>query len=304
MEKSLSELLVSHFSLLAWLDIDSLRGRKQLDYLRFYVPIDKQLLYGTPFMEWVRDNPNYKPTWYKNVYSMTDYKYSLWDYVLPNVAPVSVLRWGKVKVKKDWEIQELMEICIYWKALALYYAGHLSWLKEFVIKYQWECSRVDLCWDFPNELPWNKIPWDIYTDLRNTWLFPNNDNTGFDTIYYWNKRSPLFIRIYNKTADLRKDKNIHSRIYPSWYMKECRRVEFELKGRYAQVATPLDWLDSYSRDFKIQPLEQTKRNNYKTALYSLINCVEIINYDDWEKIQILNNVKELINMKLKNLYHN
>jgi hypothetical protein len=68
--------------------------------LRFYVPVDKQLLYGTPFQN-VRDNPNYQPTGYQNVYSLTDYKYSQWDYILPNVAPVSVLRWGYVKVKKD-----------------------------------------------------------------------------------------------------------------------------------------------------------------------------------------------------------
>ncbi len=114
----------------------------------------------------------------------------------------------------------------------------------------------------------------------------------------------MYIRIYNKTEDLRKDKNIHSFIYPRWYIEKCRRVEFELKGRYSRLATPIEWLESQNRDFKIQPIEQSKRNNYKTAIYSLVNCIDIINYSEGEKILILQNVKELINGKLKNLYHN
>ena len=303
LNKTISWLVNSHFQ-----DLQNLSNfcrtkvRQQVDFLRFYVPIDKQLLYGTPFDK-VRDNPNYEPSWYKDVYMLTDYKYSIRDYVLPGVAPVSVLRWGRVKLKKDWKVQELMEICIYWKALALYYAWHLTWLKDFVLRYQWECSRVDLCRDFNCEIPWDKLPGDIYIDLRNTALFPNKDNTWYDTVYYWGKNSPLFIRIYNKTEDLRKDKNIHSFIYPKRYMEKCRRVEFEIKWRYSKLATPLDWLESQSRDFKIKPIEQTKRNNFKTAIYSLINCVDLINYSDGEKIIILQNAKELINNKLKNLYN-
>lgn len=305
MNKTISELMISHFTLLEWLDFNSLRGRKQIDFLRFYVPIDKQLLYGTPF-DWssVRDNPNMESTPYQNIFKMTDYKTSLWVYCLPNVSPVSVLRWGKVKVKKEWVYQELLEVCIYWKALALYYAWHLSRLRDFVIRYQWECSRVDICYDFNQDIPGDKLPGDIFTDLRNTALFPNKDNSWYDTIYYGDKHSPMFIRIYNKTEDLRKDKNIHSFIYPKRYMEKCRRVEFELKGRYSKLATPLDWLESQNRDFMIRPITQIKRNNFKTAIYSLVNCVDLINYSEWEKIIILQNVKELINCKLKNLYHN
>lgn len=303
MKKSLSDLILSHCYIYNNDDNSMLwYSRFQIDYLRFYVPVEKMLLYGSPFDK-VKDNPNYEPTWYNNVYSITDYKTSLWDYVLPNTAPVSVLRWSYVRVKKDGKIQDLVEVCIYWKALALYYAWHLWWLDDFVIRYGWECSRVDLCWDFKHPIPWDKLPLDIYTDLRNSALFPNADNTWFDTIYYGDKHSPFMIRVYNKTADLRKDKNIHSFIYPKWYMDECWRLEIELKGKYSKIATPIEWLTSKKRDFKIEPLTQCKRNNYKTAIYSLINCVDLINYSDGEKIMILENVKELVNSKIKNLYH-
>jgi hypothetical protein len=114
----------------------------------------------------------------------------------------------------------------------------------------------------------------------------------------------MFIRIYNKTEDLRKDKNIHSFIYPKWYMEKCWRVEFELKGRYSRLATPIEWLESQNRDFKIQPVPQTKRNNAKSLIYMAVNNVDDINYSDGEKILILQSAKELINCKLKNLYHN
>ena len=306
MNKTISELMNTHFDNLEnFAEIHRTRVRQQLDYLRFYVPVEKQLLYWTPWdCENVRDNPNLEPTWYDRVFKMTDYKQSLWIYQIDGVAPVSVLSWRKVKVKKWWQVQELKEVCIYWKALALYYAWHLSWLKDFVIRYGWECTRADVCFDFNCDIEWEKTPWDYYIDLRNTALFPNKDNSWFDSVYYGDKHSPLFIRIYNKTEDLRKDKNIHSFIYPNWYLEKCWRVEYEFKGRYANVCSPIDWLTSQSRDFKIKAITQQNRNNYKTALYSLINCVDLINYSEWEKLLILSQAKELINNKLKNLYHN
>lgn len=301
-EKSLIDLISWHCDLFDGVNNMVWSSRSQLDYLRFYVPLDKQLLYWTPFDNWgVRDNPNYQPTWYDNVYMMTDYKSSLWDYCLPWVAPVSVLRWSYVHVKKDGVYKDCLEICIYWKALALYYAWHLNWLDTFVVKYWWECSRVDLCWDFKHKLPWVEYQLDNYTDLTRSAVYLNDDASDCDTIYYGKKHSPFMIRVYNKTQDLRKDKNIHSFIYPKWYLKECWRLEIVLKGRYSQIASPIDRLKSKNRDFTIEPITQTKRNNYKTAIYSLINCIDIINYSDGEKVIILQNVKELISTKLKSL---
>lgn len=304
--KTVLELISSHcdvFDSSSLLSAMSLPGAVhfQVDFLRFYVPEQKWLLYWSPWDNWVKDNPNYEPTDYQNVYKLTDHKTSIYDYVLPGVAPVSVLRWSKVKLKKGWKVQELIEVCIYWKWLKLYYSWHLNWLKDFVIRYWWECTRVDLCWDFKHKLPWEKHQWDLRTDLTLFATYLNKEGTDCDTIYYWRKHSPFMIRIYNKTADLRKDKNIHSFLYPSRYMKECRRYEIELKWQYSNSNSPVDWLDIKSRDLKIQPITQTKRNNYKTAIYSLINCIDCINYDEWEKILILQSVQELVWHKLKNL---
>lgn len=274
----------------------------QVDYLRFYVPADKWLVYGTPRDDGVKDNPNYQPTEYNNVYKLTDYKYSLYSYVLNGVAPVSILRWEKVKIKKGWEVQELIQVCIYWKWLKLYYSWHISRLKEFVIKYWWECTRVDLCWDFKEKLPWKEFQGDEWTDLKRFAQFNNDDCTDYDTIYYWKKHSPFMIRIYNKTADLRKEHNIHAFLYPSRYIKECRRYEIELKWNYAWSNSPIDWLDIMSRDLKIQKIQQVKRSTPKTLLYSAINILKDINFDDWEKIIILQSAKRLIDNELKHLY--
>ncbi len=305
LNKTISDLIYSHF---VWLDNFGInhrtKVRQQLDFLRFYVPLEKRLLYWTPRDWWnVRDNPNLVPTWFDRVFSMTDPKYSLWVYQIDWFAPTSVLRWARVRVKIEWVVQDLVEVCIYWKALCLYYSWHLSWLKDFVIRYGWLCTRADVCFDFNCEIPWSEYPWDFYVDLKRSWV-KFNSNWGVWTIYYWKKTSPCFIRIYDKTDDLRSEKNVHAFMYPKWYVEKCWRVEYEFKWRYAKLATPIEWLESQSRDFKITPIEQTKRNNYKTLLYSAVNCVDIINYSDGEKIIILQNAKELINNKLKNLYHN
>ena len=303
-KNSVLELISSHcctFDVSSYICTMSLPGAScfQLDYLRFYVPVEKWLLYGTPWDRWFKDNPNREPTDYQNVYKLTDSKYSLYSYNLSGVAPVSVLRWEKVNIKKEWKVQELIQVCIYWKWLKLYYSWHLSWLKDFVIRYGWECTRVDLCWDFKQKLPGEKYQGDYRTDLKPSGLYLNREATDYDTIYYGKKHSPFMIRIYNKTQDLRKDNNIHSFLYPKWYMKECRRYEIEMKGKYASSNSAIDWLEIQSRDLQIQKLERTKRNNFKTALYSLINCIDVVNYDDWEKILILQNTKDLITNKLK-----
>ena len=305
--KSVSELISSHCTIFqedAQVGITSMPGASgfQLDYLRFYVPEQKWMLYWTPRENGVRDNPNWETTWFQNVYKMTDYKTSLFSYNLPGVAPVSVLRWEKVKVKKGWQVQELIQICVYGKGLKLFYSWHLSRLQEYIIKYQWECTRVDLCWDFKHKIPGDKFQGDYLTDLKRSSEYLNSDATDYDTIYYWKKHSPFMIRIYNKTEDLRKDKFIHSFLYPSRYKKECWRYEVEIKGLYANSNTPLDWLLIQDRNLQIQKIVQTKRNNYKTAIYSLINCIDCINYDEWEKIIILQNAKDLITQKLKVLY--
>ena len=192
MNKSLSDLISWHCDLFDNSTFTMIGAtRFQVDYLRFYVPEDKALLYWTPFSSIgaVRDNPNYQPTEYENVYMMTDYKSSLRDYIIPWFAPVSVLRWSYVKVKNEWEYKDMLEVCIYWKALALYYAWHLNRLDDFVIRYGWQCSRVDLCRDFKQKLPWDKFQLENYTDLKRSAEYLNTDATDYDTVYYWKKHS-------------------------------------------------------------------------------------------------------------------
>ena len=187
--KTVLELISSHcevFNSSSLLSAMSLPGAVhfQVDFLRFYVPYEKWSLYGTPRDNWVKDNPNYEPTDYQNVYKLVDYKTVMYDYVLPGVAPVSVLRWEKVKLKKWWQVQELIQVCIYWKGLKLYYSWHISRLKDFVIRYGWECTRVDLCRDFKNKLPWEKYQWDLRTDLKVFAMYLNKDSSDIDTVYY------------------------------------------------------------------------------------------------------------------------
>ena len=302
---SISELISSHctvFDSSSNICTMSLPGARhfQVDYLRFYVPSEKWMLYGTPWdNSQIRDNPNFEPAGFLNVYKMTDHRTSLFSYNMPGVAPVSVLRWEKVNIKKDWKVQELIQIVIYGKALKLYYSWHLSRLQDYIIRYWWECTRVDLCWDFDHKIPGEKYYGDQRTDLVQSGVYFNNDGSDFGTVYFGKKHSPFMIRVYNKTDDLRKDKNIHSFLYPKRYMKECRRYEIELKWRYASSNSPLDWLSIQERNLQIQKIDQTKRNNAKTLLYCAINNLKDINYDDSEKIMILRSASDLINNTLK-----
>ena len=66
--------------------------------------------------------------------------------------------------------------------------------------------------------------------------------------------------------------------------------------------TPLDWLDIMQVDKSIiQKVEQIDRNVYKTALYSVINCVDWVNLSIQEKMNILINSKKLIEQKINKL---
>ena len=65
---------------------------------------------------------------------------------------------------------------------------------------------------------------------------------------------------------------------------------------------PLDWLDVVKVDkSKIQKIESTKRNTYKTLLYSAIDTIDWINISTDEKIEILKSVKKLSENKINKL---
>ena len=71
--------------------------------------------------------------------------------------------------------------------------------------------------------------------------------------------------------------------------------------------SPLDWLEVVKVDkSKIEKLEKTQRNVYKTALYSVINTIDWVNLSYQEKLDILINSKKMLDCKIqkmkKNLY--
>ena len=271
----------------------------QLDYLQWYPDPYRLERYGIPWNiqeYWIKDNPNWAITEYENVYIKTEvyWEHFAIDYqlVIPWKAPVSLINRWYFKVREWDEYKWKWRITVYWKALKLYYMWYIQWLLDYVIRYNWTCSRADLCWDFPCEFP------DWIIDLALTW-------SKYDTKYFGRDNSEIFFRKYNKTQDLRKDKNSFAWFYPSWYIKECRRLECQLTWRYSKSMSPLEWLDIMKVDkSKIQKIEQSKRNSYKTWLYGVIDTIDWINLSSDEKLTILINSKKLIENKIKKLKDN
>lgn len=268
----------------------------QLDFLSWYVPSDKIEAYWVPgfnYESWIKDNPNWIPTEYENVYVKTEFhgeNVSI-DYqlIIPNKSPVAIMNRWYFKVRQWNKYVYRWRVCIYWKALKLYYMWYVQRLQDYVIRYQWECCRADLCWDFPIDLP------DWIIDLDLTW-------TNHKTRYYWEKNSPLFFRIYDKTQDLKREKNCFAWLYPKWYMKECWRLESQLTWKYSRSMTPLDWLSIDKVDKSlIEKVENIDRSVYKTALYSVINCVDWVNLSIQEKLNILINSKKLLEKKIEKI---
>ena len=268
----------------------------QLDFLSWYPDSEKLKEYGVPDligMDWIKDNPNRIPTEYENVYIKKEFhgeNISI-DYqlIIPNKSPVAIMnRWYfKVRTWKSYEYR--WRVSIYWKALKLYYMGYLPRLTKYVIKYSWECCRADLCRDLPFRVP------DWIIDLDITW-------TNHTTTYFWEKNSPIFFRIYDKTQDLKHEKNCFSWLYPEWYQKSCWRLECQLTWKYSRSMTNYDWLDIIQVDkSKILKQEKLDRNVYKTALYSVIDTIDWINLSSQEKLLILTNSQKLIQKKIKKL---
>ena len=270
----------------------------QLDFLSWYVDETRITTYWIPWAideksYWIKDNPNWIPTDYENVFIKKEYhgenvsiEYQL---VIPWKSPVAILNWWYFKVRQWKSYNYRWRICIYWKALKLYYMWYIQWLKDYIIKYNWECSRADLCWDFPCEIP----TWII--DLNITW-------TNHTTTYFGEKSSPIFFRIYDKTQDLKREKNCFAWLYPKWYEKKCRRLECQLTWNYSRSMNPLDWLDIMQVDkSKIQKIESWNRNVYKTALYSVINTIDWVNLSSQEKLDILINSKKVLENKITKL---
>ena len=305
MNDSIYELVKSHCDIFdknlqnvklpIWTD-KTVNGIFQLDYLQWYVAQERIDLYWLPwdvFEVWIKDNPNRVPTEYENVFIKSEMFWEniaiSYQLVIPWKSPVAIINRWYFKVRKWDDYIWRWRITVYWKALKLYYMWYIQWLKKYIIKYNWECCRADLCRDFPCDFP----AWIV--NLNITW-------TNHGTVYMGEKTSPIFFRKYDKTQDLRREKNCFAWFYPERYKKECRRLECQLSWRYSRSMNLLDWLDIMQVDkSKIEKLEQSDRNVYKTALYSVIDTIDWINLSSDEKLIILQNSKKLLDKKIKKL---
>lgn len=305
MNKSISELLKSHCSIFntdllnvkleLWTN-KFVYGIFQLDFLSRYPSEESITNYWLPwfaFDSWVKDNPNWIPTERENVYIKTEFHWENvsidYQLVIPNKNPVAIMnrRYFKVRCWKEYKYR--WRCCIYWKALKLYYMWYIQWLQDYIIRYNWECCRADLCRDFPLLLP------DWIIDLDITW-------TNHTTTYFWEKNSPLFFRIYDKTKDLKREKNCFSRLYPERYQKECRRLEAQITWKYSRSMSCLDWLNIMSVDRSvIEKLDKLERHVYKTALYSVINTIDRVNLSIQEKLDILINANKMLAKKIEKI---
>ena len=285
----LSELVKSHISI--YENFENSRWRsEQLDFLAFRVDTWK-LSKNSPFPcdNWfIRDNPNWELTNYENVYQLVESDKIVLQYVREWYTPVAILQWYKVKIPwKEWR-----KISVYWKWLRLYYCWYLDWLPDYIDLYCWDVIRADLCRD--NE---KKIP-DAVVDLPCNITIWEGDNWSYK--WFWNKKSPFFVRIYDKTLDLAKDHNSMAWLYPEWYTSSCWRIECKFTQRYAQSMSALEWLGIVERNWKVQKIKNPKRDYLKSAFYNMIMYIDRLP-DKRMQYDLLNWIKTLVNKKLKKL---
>ena len=288
LNNDLSELVFSHISIASDFNKKSL-FLDQLDFLSFWVDVDKIAL-NSPFKGNIfRDNPNWEKTIYDNVYQLVEEDKLVLQYVKDWFSPVAILQWYKMNTKSEWEKRK---ISIYWKWLRLYYCGYLDWLPDYIDQYCGDVIRADLCWDTKNKIP----AWVV--DLENTVTYWTEENRTYK--WFWNKRSPLFIRIYDKTLDLSKDHNSMSWLYPDWYTVSCWRIECKFTWRYAQSMTPLQWLGVCDRSWSIQKIKNPKRDFLKSAFYNLLMYIDFIP-DRQKQCDLLQWIMTMCSKKLKKL---
>lgn len=290
LNNDLSELLKNHISI--YENFENSRWRtEQLDFLAFRVDKDK-MSKKSPFKDSeliCRDNPNWELTEFENVYRFMDEDKIVYQYVRDWYSPVVILQWYKVKIpnKEGWKIS------VYWKWLRLYYCGYLDWLPDYIDQYAGDVIRADLCWDNKE-----KIPDCVVDDLSCNITIWEGDNWSYK--WFWNKRSPLFIRIYDKTKDLAKDHNSMAWLYPDWYISSCWRIECKFTQRYAQSMSALQWLGVVERNWSIRKIKNPKRDYLKSAFYNLLMYIDFIP-DRRLQYDLLDWIKTLVNKKLKKL---
>lgn len=289
LNNDLFDLIFSHISI-ANDFLDKNKFCEQLDYLTFWVNSEKMWL-NSPFNDNVlRDNPNWENTIYDNVYQLVEDDKIVLQYVQDWCCPVAILQRYKMKTVNEWEKRK---ISVYGKWLRLYYCGLLDWLPDYINLYCDKVIRADLCWDCKD-----KISSDVILKLWNTVTYGEWENRTYK--WFWNKRSPLFIRIYDKTLDLSKDHNSMAWLYPERYTTSCRRIECKFTWRYAESMSALEWLWIVDWKWCVQKIKNSKRDYLKSAFYNMLMYIDFIP-DRRKQFELLDWIKTLVNKKLKKL---
>lgn len=291
LSNDLSELVKNHISVYENFG-ETLTVYGQLDFLAFRVNSDSFKLHSPFKWDSLRDNPNRELTNYENVYQFVEEDKIVLQYVSDWHAPIAILQWYKSKLTVKWKSTERWKISVYWKWLRLYYCGYLDWLPDYINMYCDEVFRADVCWDMKERLP------EAVIDLPNTVTYGEWENWTYKG--FWNKNSPLFIRIYDKTLDLKRDHNSMAWLYPEFYTDCCWRLECKFTWRYARSMSAIEWLWIVERTWKVQKLKENKRNYLKSAFYNLLMYIDFVP-DRKLQYDILINVKDLCNKKLRKL---
>lgn len=294
-ENTVDDILRKHITIYDDLNEDKKKYIKQVDYLSFYVNEKARKLHN-PFTEYLyaeRDNTNVIHTKRDNVYAMVD------DNVIYLMYAET---WKAVTILRRKQYDEKRRIDVYWKWLKLYYNWYIQRLREYIKTYQWMTQRVDIARD--TKTKYNEYICDLwYTkNLEKKWKKVYVDIDGTQTYRtYWNKNSRLFVRVYDKTQDLKDDKFIHAWLYPQRYKQECRRLEAKLQLEYARSLTPLERLDEIPCTKAVEPRKNYDRSTYKTTLLWMITLIDycIPNYQD--QVFILRKAQERISNKIKNI---
>lgn len=290
LNNDLSELVKSHISIYENFENSCWRS-EQLDFLAFRVD-ENSMSKNSPFKDlhwYCRDNPNWERTDYENVYQLVESDKIVLQYVKEWCSPVAILQWYKMKLPWKWE---KWKISVYWKWLRLYYCGFIDWLVDYISYYAWEVIRADLCWDNKDRIP----EWVV--DLPNTVTYWESESRTYK--WFWNKRSPLFIRIYDKTLDLAKDKNSMAWLYPERYTTSCWRIECKFTCRYAQSMSAVEWLWVVERNWSVQKIKNPKRDYLKSAFYNMIMYIDFIP-DKRKQYELLDWIIRMCSKKIQKL---
>lgn len=296
MEKTIDDVLRKHILIYDELNNEKWKYIKQIDYLAFYCNDTARKIHN-PFTEYLyaqRDNNNMVKTKWDNVYAMVEPD-RIYLYYMETWKAVNILR--RARYKENWRID------IYWKWLRLYYNGYISWLREYVKTYMWKMQRVDIARD--TKTKYNEYICDLwYTkDLEKRWkkvIVETNNEWTYRT--YGSKNSSMFVRIYDKTLDLKEWKYLYARLYPEWYKNECRRLEVKLQMEYARSMTALEWLDMIPCDKAIiAPKKNYDKQMYKTILLYTISLIDINIPNYKERMYVLQKAMERITNKMKEI---